>query len=172
MYDRSFTIIDGKFQERLPLDNIFNQIKNYINTVEEQNKQLIEENKKIKDKKYAENELSSMKKELNEMKSDYYRGFPISEKQDESILIWQDNHLENQHNLKTFREKLSAQGAIGGNFEFRFVPTSIGTIGYCICPFCYQKAQKEIYKLNIKNFKERKNIFDKYDAEFCFQELD
>ena len=33
MYDRSFTIIDGKLQEILPLDDLFNQIKHYISKV-------------------------------------------------------------------------------------------------------------------------------------------
>ena len=113
-----------------------------------------------------------MKKELNKMKSNYYRGFPINEEQDESIRTWQNNHLENQHNLKTLKEKVSAQGAIGGGFEFRFTPTSIGVIGRCICSSCYKKAYKEYNESFPRKIEERKNIFDKYDAEFCFQELD
>lgn len=164
-----FRYIDGKLQEIIPLDDLFNQIKNYINTVEEKNKHLQEENKKIKDEKYAEGELASMQKKYNIMKEKYYRGFPIDEEQDEAIRAWQENHLKNIHNLITLEQKLQSEGTIGGRWEYRFIPTSIGTIGICVCSSCYQKAEKELLK---KDIKERKNIFEKYDAEFIFQELD
>lgn len=169
MHLNGFKYIDGKLQEIIPLDDLFNQIKNYINAVEAKNKRLQEENQKIKDEKYAENELASMQKKYNEMQEDYYRGFPIGEEQDKAIRAWQENHLKNIHNLVTLEQKLQSEGAIGGRWEYKFIPTSIGTVGTCVCSSCYRKAEKEL--LN-KNIKERKSIFKKYDAEFIFQELD
>ena len=162
-----FKYINDKLQKTIPLDDLFNQIKDYINSIEEKNKQLIEENKKIKDEKYAEDELASMQRKYNQMKADYYRGFPISEKESAAILNWQEEHLKNKHNVVTTKQKLAMQGAIGGIWDYKFIPTSVGIIGTCICPSCYEKARKEFDS----SPKSRKEILKKWDAEFEFQEL-
>ena len=169
MLEHSFRYVNNKLQQVLPLGDLFAQIKEYLDDADNKNKNLIEENKKLKSEKYAEDELASMKEKYNKMEADYYRGFPISEAQDESIRTWQENHLKTIHNLVTLEQKLRSGGAIGGRWEYRFIPTSIGTVGTCVCPSCYRKAEKELIE---NGAKERENIFAKYDAEFIFQELD
>ncbi len=128
---------------------------------------LEEKNKTLEDEKWKDNELQNMKKAYDKMEADYYRGFPISEKEKNAINEWQKNHLMNRHNLKTLEQKVSFDGAIGGNFKFEFIPTSIGTIGSCVCESCQNRARSEsnggpeILKALLKEF----------DAKFIFQNI-
>ena len=94
---------------------------------------LEEENKKLKDNFYKDEELSSMKNELNKMKSDYYRGFPISEDEENRINEWIENHEREVHGIKTYADKLASHGCCGGTYKYEFIPTSIGTIGTLKC---------------------------------------
>ena len=50
---------------------------------------LEEENKKLKDEHYKDSEMQRMATELKEAKEDLYRGFPISEKEQEKIREWE-----------------------------------------------------------------------------------
>lgn len=94
---------------------------------------LREELKKVKDEAYALDEMAKMKEELEEAKADCRRGFPISESEWESIRAWQEKHEVEAHGLDTLDKKIKAGGAIGGTYTYRFIPTSIGTIGICRC---------------------------------------
>lgn len=90
-------------------------------------KYLEEENKKLKDEQYKDNELLDMKAKLEEAKQDVYRGFPISKEEMESIKKWMKQHTIEKHNGNEY------VGAIGGNYSYHFIPTSIGTIGIVRC---------------------------------------
>ena len=57
------------------------------------------------------------------MKSDYYRGFPISEEESKKIKEWMNKQIE---------KNPSTGGAIGGRFSYKFIPTGVGTIGIVI----------------------------------------
>ena len=57
------------------------------------------------------------------MKADYYRGFPISEKESKKIKEWMDKQME---------KNPSTGGTIGGRFRYEFIPTGIGTVGTII----------------------------------------
>lgn len=71
-------------------------------------------------------------------------------------------------------------GAIGGSFRYEFVPTSIGTVGRCICNSCKHKARKNAEEIVNKNDFSSKGEYEKalntkiqhlekkYDAEFIF----
>ena len=61
-----------------------------------------------------------MKSEYDKMKSDYLRGFPVTEEEEKKIKEWILSH------------DLISTGAIGGRFKYEFVPTSIGTVGSVI----------------------------------------
>ena len=163
-----FKYINNKFQEVYDLDTLFSQIKDHITSVEEKNKQLEQENKRIKSEKYAEGELASMKERLEEMEENYYRGFPVSVEQDEAIAEWEKKHRKERHNGKY------APSAIGGSFQFRFITTSIGIVGACICLSCMRKAEEKFYSYPIKNQTQdlKSKLIKNYDAEFCFQELE
>lgn len=163
-----FKYINNKFQEVYDLDTLFSQIKDHITSIEEKNKQLEQENKRIKSEKYAESELASIKERLKEMEENYYRGFPISAEQDEAIAEWEKKHKKEKHN------KTPSSSAIGGSFQFRFIPTSIGTIATCICLSCMRKAEEKFYSYpkRSRTTDLKSKLIKIYDAEFCFQELE
>lgn len=74
-----------------------------------------------------------MEAELKKAKEDLYRGFPISEKEQEKIREWELKHDAEKHGLKTMEQRLRAGGCCGGRYTYQFVPTSIGTVGEVIC---------------------------------------
>lgn len=94
---------------------------------------LEEENKKLKDEHYKDSEMQRMEAELKKAKEDLYRGFPISEKEQEKIREWELKHDAEKHGLKTMEQRLRAGGCSGGRFTYQFVPTGIGTVGEVIC---------------------------------------
>lgn len=94
---------------------------------------LKEENKRLKEEKYKDNELLLMKTKLEKMEQDYYRGFPISEEEQKSIIEWMNRHDEEAHGCHSTQDKLKRGGSIGGIYKYEFIPTSIGTIGTIKC---------------------------------------
>lgn len=60
-----------------------------VDTYEKRIKYLEEENKKLKDEHYKDSEMQRMEAELKKAKEDLYRGFPISEKEQEKIREWE-----------------------------------------------------------------------------------
>lgn len=111
-------------------------------------------------------ELEKEKKLLQEQINSN-RGFDISKEEWNRINEWKDNHYNEAHNAKTTDSRLRMNGAIGGNFLFEFCLTSIGTFGTCICDSCRRKAMKEANG----DFKKLRQLKEKYDFEFVFQEL-
>lgn len=103
---------------------------------------------------------------------DYFRGFPITAEEKESIYTWQKEHLTNQH------PEISDI-----DFHYEFIQTSIGVIGWCFCPICMNKASEvatEIVNpndfINKKEYKKQldfktQKMINKYNAKFLFQEL-
>ena len=77
--------------------------------------------------------MQRMEVELKKAKEDLYRGFPISEKEQEKIREWELKHDAEKHGLKTSKQRAMGHGCIGGSLTWRFTPTSIGTIGEVIC---------------------------------------
>ena len=97
-----------------------------IQYLEHQNQNLINE-------KYKDKELLRMKTSLDKMKEDYYRGFPISKKEQVKIDEWIEKHEKEVHNCHTIDNKLRRSGCMGGTYTYEFIPTSIGTIGTIKC---------------------------------------
>lgn len=86
-----------------------------------------------------------MEAELKKAKEDLYRGFPISEKEQEKIREWELKHDAEKHGLKTMEQRAMGHGCIGGSLTWCFTPTSIGTIGEVICS-CGEKFTFRIYR--------------------------
>lgn len=103
------------------------------------NTYLRKENKKLKEDAYKDTELAKMKEKYEAMHQDLMRGFPITKEEMKNIEDWQLNHEVQKHGLDTFDKRLKAQGCCGGAYVYKFLPTSIGTIGYCICNTCGEK---------------------------------
>ena len=127
------TYYNGKWTLVYDLEKCLNAIRLRNEDNEERIKCLLEENKKLKSETYKNNELRQMKKQLEKMESDYYRGFPITEKEANAISEWKKKHEEEVHGLTTDDKKLKAAGTIGGRYSYIFHPTSIGVSGIVRC---------------------------------------
>ena len=101
--------------------NIVNDLLKRLRQLELSVESLKKENAELKSEHYKDEQLSNMKDKLNRMEKDYYRGFPISEEEEEQINKFQDKYRK-------------YYGAIGGAFTYKFTPTSIGVIGEVIAP--------------------------------------
>lgn len=131
--------------------------------VEAINKELTD----LRSEAWKDETLQDMKEQLEEMKSDYYRGFPISESEYDAIQEWKDHHYNLRHSAVTLNDKLKMDGAVGGVFHYEFVPTSIGTSGSCVCGYCKNKALIDSNGDRNKYYK----LLKEYDTKFEFQEL-
>lgn len=84
-------------------------------------KYLEKENKELKYNNYKDAQLQKMKEKLDHMIIAYYRGFPISEDEQKAIDEWKREHETESHET------------CGGNYIYKFVPTSIGVSGIIEC---------------------------------------
>lgn len=123
--DDKLNLKDGGIWIMDSIEKDLKRIYDHYRSVVNENKYLRKENERIKSEKYQDEELSTMKERYDKMKSDYYRGFPISEKESERIKDWINNLTKDEAK----DEVLTKIGAIGGRFTYRFTPTSIGVIG-------------------------------------------
>lgn len=115
------------------IDTFVEDIKHELQGKDIRIKYLEKQNQELHDEKYKDNELLRMEAELKAVKEDYYRGFPISEEEQKSIREWMDKHDEEVHHARTLGDKLKLGGCCGGRYTYKFIPTSIGTIGTVKC---------------------------------------
>ena len=119
-----YTHYKGEYIEVIPVEecvkSILSRVESYKNTI----KRLKEENRKLKDEVWKDEELQNMKEQLDKMKSDYNRGFNITEKEDIAIKEWKKKHEEDVHSLTTPMARAQAQGASGGRYVYHFYPTA------------------------------------------------
>lgn len=115
------------------IDTFVEDIKHELQGKDIRIKYLEKQNQELHDEKYKDNELLRMEAELKAVKEDYYRGFPISEEEQKSIREWMDKHDEEAHHARTLGDKLKLGGCCGGRYTYKFIPTSIGTIGTVKC---------------------------------------
>ena len=115
------------------VDKAFKTIKERIDYLESQNESLMQENERLRSEHYKDEELSKMRDKLLQMNADYYRGFPVSEEEEKQIREWMNKHDEEVHNCHTLDDRLRRGGAIGGTYTYKFIPTSIGTVGTVKC---------------------------------------
>lgn len=114
------------------VENVFQELYDHYRVVVNSNEYLRKENARLKEEAYKDEELAKMKERYDRMSDDYYRGFPISEKEAEKIHEWQD---------KLLKEHPGNAGAIGGRFRYEFIPTGMGVAGTVIDSFTGEKLQ-------------------------------
>ena len=167
------TYKDGKFITVYPIDDICEMLQAKFENLQDYIEELEKENKELKDKAFSKKKLAEMKEELEKVKADSYRGFPISEEESEEISDWKAKHMEETHRVKTASQRLRFHGVSGGRWEYRFVPTSIGIIGSCVCSSCMERARKDAGDMSdINAYRERlREIIKEYDAEYVFQNI-
>ena len=105
------------------IENDLKRIYDHYRKVVNENEYLRKENERLKSEAYKDEELSKMKEKYDQMSKDYYRGFPISEKEEKKIDEWIEKQMEKHP---------SGRSTIGGRFTYEFFPTSIGTDGSII----------------------------------------
>lgn len=118
------------------LDNI----KSYCDDLESRIESLEKENRELRDEHYKDLELQKMQQELentqrkiSEIRKSSLRGFPITEDEETTIEKWKEDHDRDVHGLSTPDLRYKAGGCSGGRYTYKFVPTSLGTIGKVIC---------------------------------------
>ena len=124
--DEKLELKDGNIWIMDDIKKTLQQVYDHYRIICNRNGYLTKEIEKVKSEKYADEELSKLKSEYDKMKSDYYRGFPISEEEDKNINEW----------IKKQQEKNPGSGGTaGGRFTYRFTPTGLGTVGTIIDDF-------------------------------------
>ena len=127
-HDRDIKTVENKIED----------LKQLLLSMVHSNDRLQRQFNELWDEKWKDNELQNMKKQLEEMCADYHRGFPISKSEEKKINEWILKHDEEEHsNFKHYH------GCSGGGYIYEFCPTGLGTIGYCFCSSCHDKAIKE-----------------------------
>ena len=121
--DDELELKDGSMWTIHDLKSLLQEVYDDYRSVVKTNDYLKNEIEKVKSEKYADEVLLKMRSEYEKMKSDYYRGFPISEEENKKIKEWMNKQIE---------KNPSTGGAIGGRFSYKFIPTGVGTIGIVI----------------------------------------
>lgn len=117
MIDTNFSHIrDGKWIEVPEIKKIAEQLVERYQYQSEQYNMLREENDKLKNGVWEKEEISKLKNERDSYKQQLSFGFGITKEENDKINKWISN-----------RETKNI-GAIGGRYEYRFFPTSIGAI--------------------------------------------
>ena len=124
--DEKLELKDGNIWIMEDIKKTLQQVYDHYRIVCNRNNYLTKEIEKVKSEKYADEELSRLKSEYDKMKSDYYRGFPISEEEDKNIKEWKKNQQKKNPGIG---------GAAGGRFTYKFTPTGLGTVGTIIDGF-------------------------------------
>ena len=163
------------FTSEKTIEDYLLNIKELFKNKDNQIQKLKAENAQLKDKNYKDNELDSMKKQVESakidmeiMKKDMYRGFPITAKEKEAIYNWSKEHDKKEH-----KNPRGYHGAIGGSFDYVFTPTSIGTVGVCVCKTCERRAYAAAFsdpKIGYNRDKYREYM-KKHNGEFIFQDI-
>ena len=123
--DEKLELKDGNIWIMEDIKKTLQQVYDHYRSVCNRNDYLTKEIEKVKSEKYADEELSRLRSEYDKMKSDYYRGFPISDEEDKNIKEWKKNQ----------QKKNPGIGGAGGRFTYKFTPTGLGTVGTIIDGF-------------------------------------
>ena len=127
------TYYDGKWTQVYDLDKCIRAIQCRNADNEKRIKYLEEENRKLKEEYNKDEEIKKMQECLDKMQKDYWRGFPITEAEENAIEKWKKKHDKEVHGYTTDRMRMKAEGCSGGRYSYRFVPTALGTSGVIRC---------------------------------------
>ena len=136
-----YTHYKGEYIKVPPVEECVKSILCRIESYEDTIKRLKEENRKLKDEVWKDEELQDMKEQFEKMKSDYNRGFNITEKEEIAIKEWRKKHEEEVHGLTTPIARVKAQGVSGGRYSYIFYPTAIGYSGVIRCDACGEEFE-------------------------------
>jgi len=141
-----YTSVDGEFTKLADMDTaceeFIKNVKYHYEKCKATNDRLKKENVELRDEHYKDKELQKWRDAAHQAQDDLHRGFPISEKEWEAVKTWMEQHDREAHSLDSDDDSTFVKrgGAIGGNYKYEFIPTSIGVIGtvYCSCGASFQ----------------------------------
>ena len=105
-------------------------VKKFVQAYKSQERVIHELNEEIdwlRSEHYKDDKLKEMKTEIDMLTKQLERGFFISEEQDKKIKDWIEKHTKEKHAGSSYA------GAIGGRYEYIFIPTGLGVIGTIKC---------------------------------------
>lgn len=146
---KQITIYQDEKEIAQSIEDLSLNIQQNFKTLKDRIKELELENEALKSEYYKDYLIAKQEDELKQKRQLLRTSFIVSEEDWEKIHKWQQEHLNKYHNGNYKR------GAIGGNWIYEFIGTSIGDIGTCICSTCRQSSKK----------------VDNEEMEFTFQEL-
>lgn len=132
LFNKKDETITGAIQTLDKVSKNFDEIIKLCQEREELIKRQRERINFLENEYSKDSELQKLKEELKKEKEDSRRGFPITKEEDEKISEWTMAHLKEKHWDKK-NDCPKSFGAIGGNFTYNFIPTSIGIIGTVKC---------------------------------------
>lgn len=165
----------GVFVSDKTIEDYLLDIKDLSQSKDREIERLKAENAKLKAENYKDDELAAMKKQVETaqadrkaMMKDMYRGFPITEEEKEAIHKWSKEHDEKEH-----KNPRGYHGAIGGGFDYHFTPTSIGTVGVCVCGICERRAYAAAFSDPEAGYNrdKYKKYMEEHGGEFIFQDI-
>lgn len=130
--------VDGKFKtiHIHPLSECVESIQEMVYRSEERIQELETELQNLRDEYDKDEEVAAIKAENVELQKRLNRGFPMSEDECVAVDNWCKRHKAEKHS------GITNFGAIGGEFTYSFVPTSIGVVGTVTCKcgesFCFK----------------------------------
>lgn len=127
------TYHNGGFMQVYDFDKCIKSIKQRNADNESEIKRLTEENRKLREEYSKDEEIQKMQEQLDKMKKEYWRGFPITEDEEDAIEEWKKKHDEEVHGYITDSMRMKAEGCCGGRYLYSFCPTSIGVSGVIKC---------------------------------------
>lgn len=133
-----YTSVDGEFTKLADMDTaceeFIKNVKYHYERCKDVNDKLKKENAALRDEHYKDAELQKWRDAAHQAQDDLNRGFPISEREWEAVKAWMEQHDREAHSLDLGDDSIpTKRGAIGGNYKYEFVPTSIGVVGTVIC---------------------------------------
>ena len=118
-------------------DEAVEAVKYWIDHYKQSWEEALERARKLREEYDKDEEVAQLKKYIETLEKENRTGFPITEEENEKIREWQEQHIKEKHNGNSYA------GAIGGNYTYEFVPTSIGVVGTVKCScgeeFCFQE---------------------------------
>lgn len=112
------------------VDRAFNNLKGIYVDLINQNGSLKEQIRQLKSDIAKDEEVKKLQAELDKMRKEGLYSFHITGEEHKRIAKWQEQHLKDRHSCNM------SFGAIGGNWEYTFLPTSVIDIGSCRCGLC------------------------------------
>ena len=105
------------------LEKCTQKVSDRLVTLEQIINNLKVENEQLKSEHYKDDELKQLSEELKQARDDLSRGFEISKEEFDAIHAWKVAHENEKHGGYP-----CYSGAIGGQYDYIFTPTSIGEI--------------------------------------------